>query len=322
MSTKNKCNNAYPFFVNTPVVQGFYQSGYLNCCNWANTYVGYYARYLLLKVMSEFDFTFPDEWEFGLDDYFLYNLFIAGNIPVFWDKKYGFVAQWGAYSGVNIALRPEYVTFQNNFFNGAKRKIGVDCVVFSLTPDYCGIWDKVVAYADLLAEMHIAIKVNIINSKNPVVFAVPDKKIAQDMAKLFDTVQSGQAAAFYKQTGDSKSWEMFNPQAKTNYITPDMLVDMRKIVNMFCTDFGIPNANTEKKERLITDEVNANNGETDCWIESVMERLLKCCDKVEKIFGKRYIDFEWSDALKGVKEYAASNVYGVGNVSGVPGNTR
>lgn len=317
MSTE--CNN---FFVNTPITQGFYNTGFVQPYATCTTYTGYYARYLLLKVMSVFKPSFPEEWDFGLDDYFMYNLFISGNIPVFYSRKYGFICQWGAYSGVNIALRPEYVTFQNQFMTREIRKINTDCVIFSLTRDYCGIWDKVVAYAELLAEMHVAIKVNIINSKNPVVFAVPDKKIAQDMAKLFDTVQSGQAAAFYKQTGDSKSWEMFNPQAKTNYITPDMLIDMRKIVNMFCTDFGIPNANTEKKERLITDEVNANNGETDCWIESVMERLLKCCDKVEKIFGKRYIDFEWSDALKGVKEYAASNVHAMGAVPDVSGNSR
>lgn len=310
------------FYVNTPITQGFYNTGFIQPYTVCTDYKGYYARYLLLKVMSVFKPKFPKEWEFGLDDYFMYNLFISGNIPVFYDRKYGFVCQWGAYSGVNIALRPEYVTIQNQFFNNAKRKINVDCVVYSLTPDYCGIWDKVLAYAELLAEMHVAIKVNIINSKNPVVFAVPDKKIAQNMAKLFDTVQSGQAAAFYKQTGDSKSWEMFNPQAKTNYITPDMLVDMRKIVNMFCTDFGIPNANTEKKERLITDEVNANNGETDCWIESVMQRLKQCSDKVEEIFGTRYIDFEWSDALKGVKQYADSNPNPMGNVQGVPGNIR
>ena len=310
------------FYVNTPITQGFYNTGFIQPYTVCTDYKGYYARYLLLKVMSVFKPKFPKEWEFGLDDYFMYNLFISGNIPVFYDRKYGFVCQWGAYSGVNIALRPEYVTIQNLFFNNAKRKINVDCVVYSLTSDYCGIWDKVVAYAELLAEMHVAIKVNIINSKNPVVFAVPDKKIAQNMAKLFDTVQSGQAAAFYKQTGDAKTWDMFNPQAKTNYITPDMLVDMRKIVNMFCTDFGIPNANTEKKERLITDEVNANNGETDCWIESVMQRLKQSCDKVEEIFGTRYIDFEWSDALKGVKEYADSNPNPLGDVQSVPGNIR
>lgn len=310
------------FYVNTPITQGFYNTGFIAPYNICGDYKGYYARYLLLKVMSVFKPTFPEDWEFGLDDYFMYNLFVSGNIPVFYEPKYGFICQWGAYSGVNIALRPEYVTFQNQFITGQKRKINADCVVFSLTRDYCGIWDKVVAYAELLAEMHVAIKVNIINSKNPVVFAVPDKKIAQNMAKLFDTVQSGEAAAFYKQTGDTKSWEMFNPQAKTNYITPDMLVDMRKIVNMFCTDFGIPNANTEKKERLISDEVNANNGETDCWIESVMQRLKKCCDKVEKIFGERYIDFDWSDALKEVKEYGKTSPNASGNDGQLPGNYR
>lgn len=312
MSTRKRCNNAYPFFVNTPVVQGFYQAGYLNSCNWANTYVGYYARYLLLKVMSEFDFTFPEEWEFGLDDYFLYNLFIAGNIPVFWDKKYGFVAQWGAYSGVNIALRPEYVTFQNNFFNGAKRKIGVDCVVFSLTADYCGIWDKVIAYADLLAEMHIAIKVNIINSKNPMVFGVPDKKIADNMMKMFDTIQDGEPAIYQKTTGGE--WECFNPQAKSNYITPDMLIDMRKIVNMFCTDFGIPNANTDKRERLTDDEVNANNAETDCFLDSVLKRLKKCCDQVERLFGTRHIDVELCEALRRVQDEGSNYLMGNGQV--------
>ena len=310
------------FYVNTPITQGFYNTGFIAPYNICGDYKGYYARYLLLKVMSVFKPTFPEEWDFGLDDYFMYNLFVSGNIPVFYEPKYGFICQWGAYSGVNIALRPEYVTFQNQFITGQKRKINSDCVVFSLTRDYCGICDKVVAYAELLAEMHVAIKVNIINSKNPVVFAVPDKKIAQNMAKLFDTVQSGEAAAFYKQTGDTKSWEMFNPQAKTNYITPDMLVDMRKIVNMFCTDFGIPNANTEKKERLITDEVNANNGETDCWIETVMQRLKKCCDKVEKIFGERYIDFDWSDALKGVKEYGETSPNAGGNDRQLSGNYR
>lgn len=302
------------FYNNCPVTQGFYQTGFLSPYNSCGDYKPYYARYLLQKVMAVFNYKFPDEWEFGLDDYFKYNLFISGNIPVFYSRKYGFVCQWGAYSGVNIALRPEFVTFHNMFFNGERRKINSDCVVFSLTPDYCGIWDKITAYAELLAELHIAIKINIINSKNPTVFSVPDKKIAQNMAKLFDTIQSGEPAVFEK--GSNREWEMFNPQTKANYITSDMLVDMRKIVNMFCTDFGIPSANTEKKERLIVDEVNANNAETDCWLHMTLERLKKCCDKVERIFGERYIDIDLCEALKrGDRENVQTNSNSLGNVS-------
>ena len=54
---------------------------------------------------------------------------------------------------------------------------------------------------------------------------------------------------------------------------------MRKIESMFDTDIGIPNANTDKKERLITDEVNANNIETatrcELWLESIKKGLTK-----------------------------------------------
>lgn len=52
---------------------------------------------------------------------------------------------------------------------------------------------------------------------------------------------------------------------------------------MFDTDIGIPNANTDKRERLITDEVNSNNAETlsKCalWLDQcqkVVIRLIKC----------------------------------------------
>ena len=52
---------------------------------------------------------------------------------------------------------------------------------------------------------------------------------------------------------------------------------------MFCTEVGIPNANIDKKERLITDEVNANNVETssrcEMWLEEIRKGLTKANEK-------------------------------------------
>lgn len=310
------------FYVNTPITQGFYNTGFVQPYNLACNYKGVYARYLLQKVMSIFNFKFPDEWVFGLDDYFYYNLFVSGNIPVFYTPEYGFICQWGSYMGVSISLRPEWLIVQNQFINSARRKIGVDCVIFSLTRDYCGVWDKVVAYAELMAEMHTAIKVSVINSKNPIVYGVPDKKIADDMMKMFDTVQEGTPAVFQKKS--NVEWQQFIPNAKNNYITTDLLADMRRIVNMFCSDFGIPNTNTDKKERMSVDEVNMNNAETDSWADAAFTRLKKCCDEVERIFGTRYIDVEWSDAIK--RQRGDSNGTQNNNPMGVlqklPGNPK
>lgn len=309
------------FYINTPITQGFYNTGFVQPYNLACNYKGLYARYLLQKVMSIFNFKFPDEWVFGLDDYFYYNLFVSGNIPVFYTPEYGFICQWGAYMGVSISLRPEWLIVQNQFINSARRKIGVDCVIFSLTRDYCGVWDKVIAYAELMAEMHVAIKVSVINSKNPTVYGVPDKKIADDMMKMFDTIQEGTPAVFQKKT--NADWTQFNPNAKNNYITTDLLTDMRRIVNMFCSDFGIPNTNTDKKERMSVDEVNMNNAETDSWADAAFTRLKKCCDEVERIFGTRYIEVDWSDAIKRQRGVVngSPNINTMGNGTVQTGNT-
>ena len=72
---------------------------------------------------------------------------------------------------------------------------------------------------------------------------------------------------------------------KENYIVPEMLADLRKIVEMFDTEIGIPNANTDKRERLITDEVNANNFETKSKCELWLENLKECCEKANEMFG-------------------------------------
>ena len=55
--------------------------------------------------------------------------------------------------------------------------------------------------------------------------------------------------------------------------------------NQFCTDIGIPNVNIMKKERVNTEEVNANNIETytkcDMWLES----LKNACNYAHDMFG-------------------------------------
>ena len=78
--------------------------------------------------------------------------------------------------------------------------------------------------------------------------------------------------------------ELFNQHLKETYIASDVMEDMRKIRADFNTVIGIPNANTDKRERPITDEVNSNNTETrtrlDLWVESLNE----CAEKANKMF--------------------------------------
>ena len=63
------------------------------------------------------------------------------------------------------------------------------------------------------------------------------------------------------------------------------MIDLRKWEQEFCRDLGINNANTEKKERMIVDEVASNNEETRLWSDITLEQLQKDCKKAEELFG-------------------------------------
>ena len=51
---------------------------------------------------------------------------------------------------------------------------------------------------------------------------------------------------------------------------------------MYDTEIGIPNANPDKKERLVTDEINANNVETatrcELWLDSIRKGIKQAND--------------------------------------------
>ena len=74
-----------------------------------------------------------------------------------------------------------------------------------------------------------------------------------------------------------RSWDAFNQNVGANYIVTDILNDMKSIEDRFNTDIGIPNANTQKRERLVTDEVNVNNVDTQSkvllWLDTISKGL-------------------------------------------------
>ena len=53
---------------------------------------------------------------------------------------------------------------------------------------------------------------------------------------------------------------------------------------MFNSAIGIPNANTQKKERLITDEVNKRDSETEALVELWLETMRDDLKKVNEMF--------------------------------------
>ena len=247
----------------------------------------YFRRYLMQKAISVFKWTLPETWD---ADYFLYTLYSYGYCAILNTDEFGVIPQWGALGGYNVFYRPTYVMITNPLIKGMKNPtIGVDCTVVKLEPDYGGISDLVAYYADMMALCAESIGINLVNSHVATVFPASNKSVAESYKKMYDKIASGDPAVvvdknLFNDTGEP-TWTPFQANLSQEYIADKILSDMRKIEAMFDTDVGIPNANTDKKERLVTDEVNANNVETATRCEFWLEELKKACEETKKMFG-------------------------------------
>jgi hypothetical protein len=254
----------------------------------------FFRRYLLQKAMSVFKWDLPDTWS---RDFFLYILYCWGYVAVINTDKYGVIPQSCGLQGYDVFYRPNIAVITNPLLNGQKSlKIDIQCTLFKLQPDYGGIMDIVNYYADMMALCAETAGINLVNSKLSYVFGADGKAEAETFKALFDDIASGKPCAvtgknMFRPDG-TPAWTMFSQNVGQNYIVSDILADMRKIENMFSTAIGIPNANTDKKERMSTDEVNANNTETQTLCELWLEQLQEVCEKTRELF-KIKISVDW-----------------------------
>lgn len=259
----------------------------------------YFQKYLMQKAISVFEWNLPENWA---ENYFLYVLYCWGFIAVFETNKYGVIPQGCGLKGYNIFYQPTNAIITNPLLRGSiEPRIGQQCTIIKLQPNYSGILDIVDFYANLMALTTEALGVNLVNSKLSYVFGSENKAQAESFKKMFDQIASGEPATFIdKNLFDEEGrprWFTFSQNLKESYLADDLLSCLRKIDAMFSTDIGIPNANTDKKERLITDEVNANNFETRSKCVLWLDTLKKGIKETNEMFGLD-LSVDWRKDLK------------------------
>lgn len=270
--------------------------------------VNYYTKYLFEKVISIYKWDgLPDSWAVN---YFLYTLFGKGFLAVFNTEEYGVIPNECALAGYNVFYQPTTALVANPALRENRRMlIGEECELIRMQPNYSGVMDIVSNYADLMALAMETAGINLLNSKLSYVFFSDNQANAASFKKLYDQIASGEPMAVIDKDligiEGEKHWELFTQNVGQNYITDRVLTDMRTLENMFNTEIGIPNANTMKRERLISDEVNSNNVDTQSKVILWLETMQNDIKKVNDMFGLnisvkyRYEDKEVeADAVK------------------------
>lgn len=301
----------------TSAIDRFYDYDYINKYNAQlspstvhvrNTALAqFFQRYLCQKIFSVFEFeNFPENWSLN---YWQYVLFIGGKIAIFNTDKFGVISQHCTLSGRDVFYQPTNCIIANPLIRGTQMpRIGTDCALVTMQPDYCGAWDLVSFYADALALCAEGAAVNLVNTKLAYVFTAENKAGAEGLKKMFDEIQLGNPAVFAdkKLMNDdgSPAWETFTQNLKEQYIAGDILEDMTKWDARFNTEIGIPNVNIAKESGVGAAEVRANNIDTKSKCEIWRESIQRGLDKANEMFDLNIrVRLRWEDAdMPEVKE--------------------
>lgn len=244
----------------------------------------YFARYLLQKVISVFEFeNLPENWA---KNYILYALTCNGFFGVINSGSYGYgvIPQICSLKGYNIYYQPRSILIANPLMQDLINRelvIGKDCELVKMMPDYGCILDLIYKYATEYALTTQSFDVSVINSKIGYVFSAANSKTAESLKKMVDQIQEGRPAVFVDKEllnpDGSKSWEAIFTDGNGSVTINNLLNALEKLDARFNTEIGIPNVNISKASGVSDAEVNANNVDTTAkiglWIDTINDDL-------------------------------------------------
>lgn len=164
-------------------------------------------------------------------------------------------------------------------------------------------FETISLFARRLYETERAIDVNLKNTKHPIMIEC-DPKTQLTMKNVMMKLDGNEPFIF-----GNKDFNIGNRlnaiDTKTPYIIDKLELHKHNIWDEFLTFIGINNANTDKKERLITAEAESNNDLINYYLNCFYKTRRKACDEINLKFfdGEEKITIELNkDVLELLKD--------------------
>lgn len=248
----------------------------------------HYKRLLYFKIYSRYDINLPDNMPLN---WFRFWLFHYGSIATIYTNRFGWLAMPYGIEALDIYYQPKQIIVSSPQFDQPKKGlIGLNSEIIKCFDDYYGFENIVTKYAVMLAACDRSINVNLMTSVVSKIIAAKNKKQADDYKEAYGKATTGEP--FITVLGDG--WDGLEIRdligdVKSDYIS-DKIEDLKRcIVNDFLTEIGINNANLAKRERLNSDEVNANNEEVIALPVIALENMQAGCARLNELAGEELI---------------------------------
>lgn len=225
------------------------------------------------------------EWEGlpeGIQERHIENtLFSHGKALFFRDPAMSFMCLECRDSGqVNVYGDP--LGYVAHGFNYQHHYRADECVVIENNKLRLATHPFVMFYVNKLTEAERTMDVNIKACKTPVVFACDDKDVLT-FKRIFQQVDGNVPAIFADRGLNLNSIQSF--QTGVKFLGKDLQDYANSVENKLLTFLGLNNTPVDKKERLITDEANANNQLIGSFADLQLEARQRACEAINEMYG-------------------------------------
>lgn len=243
-------------------------------------YTDYYYR-LMLIARSVFEWqNLPN----GIDEKWIERyLFEDGSCVFFKDKKLGLMVArcngCGTYSPYDepTLLRP-YATN----YNGEVLENGTECVLIRNNDAMLPTYPTIELYAKKIADIDRTISVNIEAQKMPLIIKCTDKQ-RLTLKNVIAQRNDNEPVIYGDKTLETDSIEILNTDAPV--VFKDLELEKHMVWNECMSFLGINNANLDKRERLVDDEVRANNEQVEASFNIMLKARELAAKQINEMFG-------------------------------------
>lgn len=243
----------------------------------------YYTERLIRLLFGVYDISgMPETWD---KNYVYERIFLDGKLCIT-DTAIGVLPLKCGVTGINVFDHPTTCVIANVVLGNLERTIGEDCALVHLQYNYGNVWTILRRYSTLLAMADCSLAVNLINSPTTHIYGAENKAEAESFKKMFDEASMGRPAVFISSKLAQRLSDSFLVnKAKENFIGEEIENVKQRILNNYLTEIGVTNSNTEKRERLISQEVESNEQEVECSSKNWTETIQEGFDVANRLYG-------------------------------------
>lgn len=196
------------------------------------------------------------------------------------DPDYGLVCMPCSLVGLNIYNEPTQIQITSPLIN--KTLNASDGVLIYNNYTKTGMLPIILNYVDRLTEIETTINTNIYLQKTPYII-VADNKTEKSIREVTSQITSNKPIIIVKA---NLAENLQNLTLNTNFVADKLLEIKQQIENEFLTFIGLNNnSQTNKKERMLVDEINVNNDYINRNVDILYNARELACKKINEKFG-------------------------------------